>query len=156
MGSEADIRATLKHRPHPNVGRWLSQFERGHTVHSLECDGPDRTGVHPRSFKYGRKPLHPGERHCGAVRLRHIEEHLASHGSNQRRKYSFGRERLHRRKNEEESDQNPGRGSRDGRSVNLRFGKGASDLPPQGRTRRIAEPSAAASPVPAAVRANGW
>ena len=58
---------------------------------------------------------------------------------------------LHRRKNEKESDQNPGRGSRDGRSITLRFGKGAIDLPPQGRTRRIAEPSAAASPVSAAM-----
>src|SRR3974377_1078934 len=57
--------------------------------------------------------------------------------------------RLHRRKNEKESDQNPGRGSRDGRSITLRFGKGAIDLSPQGRTRRISEPSAAASPVSA-------
>ena len=31
------------------------------------------------------------------------------------------------------------------------LGKGTIDLPPQGRTRRIAEPSAAASPVSAAV-----
>ena len=66
-----------------------------------------------------------------------------------------GHRRLHRRTNEEESDQNPGRGSRDGRSITLRFGKGAIDLPPQGRTRRIAEPSAAASPIPAALTGNG-
>jgi hypothetical protein len=46
--------------------------------------------------------------------------------------------RLHRRKNEKESDQNPGQGSRDGRGITLRFGKGAIDLSPQGRTRRIA------------------
>ena len=35
--------------------------------------------------------------------------------------------------------------------ITLRFGKGAIDLSPQGRTRRIAEPSAAASPVSAAM-----
>src|SRR5215472_5044471 len=52
---------------------------------------------------------------------------------------------------EKESDQNPGRGSRDGRSITLRFGKGTIDLPPQGRTRGLAEPSAAASPVSAAM-----
>ena len=34
--------------------------------------------------------------------------------------------------------------------------KGAIDLSPQGRTRRIAEPSATASPVSAAITANGW
>jgi hypothetical protein len=59
--------------------------------------------------------------------------------------------RLHSRKNEKESDQNPGRRSRDGRSLALRSGKGAIDLSPQGRTCRIAVPSAAASPVSAAM-----
>jgi len=63
---------------------------------------------------------------------------------------------LHRRKNEKESDQNPCGGSRDGRGITLRFGKGAIDLPPQGRTRRITEPPAAASPIPAPMTANGF
>jgi hypothetical protein len=58
--------------------------------------------------------------------------------------------------NEKESDQNPGRGSRDGRGITLRFGKGAIDLSPQERTRRIAKPSATASPVSVAITANGW
>ena len=40
-------------------------------------------------------------------------------------------------------------------SITLRFGEGAIDLPPQGRTRQLAEPSAAASPIPATVTANG-
>ena len=56
-----------------------------------------------------------------------------------------------RRENEKKSDQNASRRSRDGRGITLRFGKGAIDLSPQGRTRRIAEPSAAASPVSAAL-----
>ena len=40
-------------------------------------------------------------------------------------------------------------------SITLRFGEGAIDLRPQGRTRQLAEPSAAASPIPATVTANG-
>ena len=43
-------------------------------------------------------------------------------------------------KNEKEPHQNPGRGSSDGRGITLRLGKGATDLPPQGCTRRLAEP----------------
>ena len=53
-----------------------------------------------------------------------------------------------------ESDQNPSRGSRNRRSITVRFGKGTIDLPPQGRTPRIAEPCAAASPILAAVTGN--
>src|SRR6516164_692490 len=71
--------------------KYLAQFKTSHAIHTLQVDRPDRTGIHSCRLKHRGKSVRVGERHGGAVWLRHIEIHLPTRRPDECRKHRFGR-----------------------------------------------------------------